>query len=193
MTQPLLIVFSKAPYFGGAKSRLAAGIGKVHANRLYRAMVCSVLRRVQDPRWKTVIACATDKDMTRSFGGVWPYKYARMSQGKGSLSPRLTLALSRQGPTVVIGTDAPQISRRDIAAAFKALRRAPAVFGPADDGGFWLIGMNGRVDRSVFDGVNWSTQTALSDVAANIDAECCYLRTLIDVDDIKALKAVRSL
>jgi len=124
-------------------------------------MVRKILRHVSDPRWDTVIAGTPDRDLLRRFGGVWPPKFDRMSQGRGSLTPRLTRALSRPGPTVVIGTDAPQIKRRDIALAFKALRRASAVLGPADDGGFWLIGMNGAVDEAVFDGVNWSTQTAL--------------------------------
>lgn len=196
MTQrPLLIVFTKASYLGQAKSRLAAGIGKVHANRLYRAMIARVLRSVTDARWDTVLYVTPARDAARDFGGIWPAGMRRMVQPKGSLSPRLAEAFAAKRPIAVIGTDCPQIRMRDIAAAFKGLRSAPAVFGPADDGGFWLMAMHGPVASAVFDAVAWSTGTALSDVERNIarsnHGKALYLRTLIDVDDIEALRAVR--
>lgn len=190
-TRPLLIVFTKAPYLGQAKSRLAAGVGKVHANRLYRAMIRRVLRSVRDPRWDTILYVTPDKDAPRLFGGVWPGDMPRLLQGQGSLSPRLTRAFAGKRPVAVIGTDCPQIRARDIAGAFKALRSAPCVFGPADDGGFWLMAMNGPLSAGVFDDVAWSTDTALTDVERNIKGDAVYLRTLIDVDDIEALRVVR--
>ncbi|MEE9346952.1 MAG: TIGR04282 family arsenosugar biosynthesis glycosyltransferase [Robiginitomaculum sp.] len=194
--RPLLIVFTKAPYYGGAKSRLAAGpnggVGKVHANRIYRAMVRKILRNVTDNRWETVLSATPSRDILRRFGGVWPAKFSRMDQGGGGLTPRLARAFDRKGPTVIIGTDAPQMGARDIAAAFKALKSHAAVFGPADDGGFWLIGVNGPVEAKIFDGARWSTEYALADVAKNIKGECAYLRTLIDVDDVKALAKLKA-
>jgi len=190
--RPLLIVFTKAPYLGQAKSRLAAGVGKVHANRLYRAMIRRVLRRVRDPRWDTLLYVTPDRDAARLFGGVWPADMPRMLQGRGSLSPRLARAFAAGRPIAVIGTDCPQVRARDIAAGFKALRGAPCVFGPADDGGFWLMAMHGPVPARVFDGVAWSTGTTLSDVERNISGRALRLRTLIDVDDIDALRAVRA-
>ena len=194
MTQkPLLLVFTKAPYYGQAKSRLAAGIGKVHAARLYRAMIARVLRNVRDPRWETVLYVTPDKDAARLFGGIWPASLVRRVQGQGSLSPRLARALDAKRPIAVIGTDCPQVRARDVACGFKALKSSKAVFGPADDGGFWLMAMHGPVPAGVFDGVAWSTDTALSDVERNLGFDAARLRTLIDVDDIAALNAVRAM
>lgn len=193
--RPLLLVFTKAPYLGQAKSRLAAGIGKVHANRLYRAMIARVLRDVTDPRWDTVLYVTPSRDAARTFGGVWPNGMPRIAQPGGSLSPRLAAAFASKRPIAVIGTDCPQIKRRDIALAFKGLKTCPCVFGPADDGGFWLMAMHGPVPASAFDNVAWSTDTALRDVERNIEGrnqkKAAYLRTLIDVDDIDALRTVR--
>lgn len=194
--RPLLVIFTKAPYLGQAKSRLAAGIGKVHANRLYRAMIRRVLRSVSDPRWDVLLYVTPDRDGARSFNGVWPARLPRRVQGQGSLSPRLTKAMDAKRPIAVIGTDCPQIAARDVAAAFKALRGHDAVFGPADDGGFWLMAMDGPVPARAFDNVAWSTDTALSDVARNLGGagrvKAAYLRTLVDVDDVEALRAVRA-
>jgi len=69
------------------------------------------------------------------------------------------------------------------------------VLGPADDGGFWLIGMNGPAKTGIFDGVRWSHADTLADMEANMRASNSgpvrRLRTLIDVDDVRALRAVQ--
>src|SRR3546814_16124850 len=73
------------------------------------------------------------------------------------------------GPAVIIGTDIPDIRPRHAAAAFRALGRHDAVFGPAADGGYWLVGLRRRptIPRA-FDGVRWSTEHALADTRANL-------------------------
>ena len=188
--KPRLFIFAKAPAIGKAKTRLAADIGKVHAHRLYRAMLAKVIRQVQDPRWETILMVTP----RRALGQVPEWDgLPQIAQVNGSLSPRLMAAFKEKGPILVIGTDCPQVERNDIANGFKALRKNAAVFGPADDGGFWLMGLNGPVKPDVFDNVRWSHQDTLSDVEANIDGSVHHLRTLIDVDDLKALRALRSL
>jgi len=89
--------------------------------------------------------------------------------------------------------DCPQVTRNDIADGFEALKKYKAVFGPADDGGFWLMGMRGPVSAKVFEDVRWSHKDTLSDIERNIGGQVHHLRTLIDVDDLKALQALRSL
>jgi len=189
MTQRLYI-FAKAPAMGKAKTRLAADIGKVHAHRLYRTMLSTVISEVQDPRWETVIMATPPRaiDTVPEWAGL-----PQVPQVSGSLSPRLAAVFGDKGPTIVIGTDCPQVTRNDIADGFKALKKHAAVFGPADDGGFWLMGMNAPVSPNVFDNVRWSHDDTLSDIEANINGSVHHLRTLIDVDDLKALRALRSL
>jgi len=116
----------------------------------------------------------------------------QLPQVSGSLSPRLSALFARKGPTIVIGTDCPQVSARDIVAALKALRRHKAVFGPADDGGFWLMGMYGPVNPDVFEAVRWSHDETLADITANIDGPVARLRRLTDVDDLDALNHIRA-
>ncbi len=188
MTRPVVFVFAKAPIIGRSKTRLAVNIGHVEAKRLYRMMVARVLRRTQSPKWQTLLAVTPPEAM-----GCLPdwEGFTQVQQVSGSLSPRLAACFARKGPTIVIGTDSPQIRSLDIADAFKALRSHQVVFGPASDGGFWLIGANGPLPASVFDNVAWSSETALADVKANLKGSVAELRTLTDIDDITALRDYR--
>ena len=190
MTQQRLIIFAKAPLIGKAKTRLAADIGPVHAQRLYRAMTRRIIRNLKSPKWETSLSVTPAKWLGAlpDWDGA-----AQYAQTQGSLSPRLLQAFSADAPTLVIGTDSPQVTVQDIDAAFKALRRHEAVFGPADDGGFWLMGLRRKAKPHIFDNIRWSSENALADVAANLGEQPHYLRTLIDVDDANALKHVKAI
>ena len=186
--RPVLYVVAKAPIMGRAKTRLAADIGPVHAKRIYRSLMGQVLRQVQDPRWNTVLAVTPPHDL-----GLVPdwEGFDQIPQVPGSLSPRLAALFTRKGPTLTIGTDCPQVDATDIAAAFRALRSHDHVFGPASDGGFWLMGARVPLRRGFFDGVRWSHDETLADVKARTNGDYAELRTLTDVDDLKALRLAR--
>ncbi|PWE17630.1 hypothetical protein DDZ18_08185 [Marinicauda salina] len=223
-------MFAKAPVIGGAKTRLAAGVGRVEAWRLHRAMTARLLRRLRDPRWETVLAVAPDAAVSRRYPGVWPEALKRVAQGGGDLGARqrrifswrpptptlpsggrekrgrLSDSLPSRGgtgwggrrgcrrPTVVIGSDAPGVTRADIAAAFAALRRHDAVIGPAEDGGYWLLGLKAPAPAGLFDGVRWSHSGTRGDVERNLarfGMSWTHLRTLADIDEADDLKRNR--
>lgn len=188
MIRARLIVFARAPVIGGAKTRLAAGIGKVMAWRAYRAMTARTLRRVRDDaRWQTVLAVSPDKAVTRDFGSAWPVDLARWPQGEGDLGARQARVFASGGLTAVIGTDAPDITRRDVARAFALLKRHDAVIGPASDGGYWLLALEGPPPRGLFEGIRWSSADTRSDLEARLRerglARIAHLRELADVDE----------
>ena len=186
--RPVLYVVAKAPIMGRAKTRLAADIGPVHAKRIYRSLMGQVLRQVRDPRWDTVLAVTPP----HLLGQVPDWEgFAQIPQVPGSLSPRLAALFTRKGPTLTIGTDCPQVDAKDIAAAFRALRSHDYVFGPASDGGFWLMGARGPLHPDFFDWVRWSHDETLADVKARTNGDYAELRTLTDVDDLKALRLAR--
>ncbi len=186
--RPTLFIVAKAPIMGRAKTRLAADIGPVHAKRIYRSLMAQVLRQTRDPRWDTILAVTPP----HLLGSVPDWDgFAQIPQVSGSLSPRLAALFSRKGPTLTIGTDCPQVDSTDIAKAFGELRSKSYVFGPASDGGFWLMGTNGPLPPQFFDGVRWSHAKTLDDVKARAGDDYSELRTLTDVDDLKALRLMR--
>lgn len=186
--RPILFIVAKAPIMGRAKTRLAADIGPVHAKRIYRALMAQVLRQVRDPRWDTVLAVTPP----HLIGHLPDWQgMTQIPQVSGSLTPRLEALFNRKGPTLTIGTDCPQVKATDIAAAFDSLRSHNFVFGPASDGGFWLMGTRGPLKRNFFEGVRWSHEQTLSDVKKRTNNKHGVLRTLTDVDDLKALRLLK--
>jgi len=111
-----------------------------------------------------------------------------IGQGGGDLGDRMDRVARAlpPGPVVIVGADAPGLRPRHVADAFKALGRADAVFGPATDGGYWLVGMRRRPAMpDLFRNVRWSTRHALADTLANLGDGRTHvlLETLEDIDD----------
>ena len=187
-----LVLFAKAPVIGGAKTRLAAGIGKVEAWRRHREMSAVILRKLQDRRWQTVLAVSPDRALNKRYPGIWPQRVTRVPQGSGDLGVRQARAFTEQGPVCVIGTDAPDVTRADIAQAFKALKRHDAVIGPAEDGGYWLLALNAPAPSELFDGIRWSHAETRADLEARLRAcglpRIAHLRGLRDIDVAEDLK-----
>jgi rSAM/selenodomain-associated transferase 1 len=179
---------AKAPVAGRVKTRLAREAGLATALRFARHRVAALVQRVgRDARWSTVLAVLPD----RAALGTWPRGVPLMLQGSGDLGQRMQRVLDRAppGPVAIIGTDVPDIARGHIAAAFARLGRHDAVLGPAEDGGYWLIGMRRRprVLRA-FARVRWSSPHALGDTLANLRGHSVgLLPTLHDVDTVADL------
>ncbi len=180
-----LLVMAKQPRIGRVKTRLGAGIGAMEATRAYRIMLAETLNTLsRDPRWQTWVAVSGVHEL---HARVWPENLNLVDQGTGDLGDRMQRMFNTLpiGPVVIIGSDIPNIERADIANAFHQLGRHDAVFGPAPDGGYWLVGQSRRrTVLKMFDNVRWSSQHALADTMANLQgASVALLRQLADVDD----------
>jgi len=88
------------------------------------------------------------------------------------------------GPVVIIGGDIPGITPQHIERAFRALGSHDVVIGPAQDGGFWLIGMKRLVvPVGLFHGVRWSSGDTLADTLRSLPGlRIAFVDTLQDVD-----------
>jgi glycosyltransferase A (GT-A) superfamily protein (DUF2064 family) len=92
---------------------------------------------------------------------------------------------------VLIGTDVPGATAATVARAFRLLGSHDAVFGPATDGGYWLVGLRGRPPP--FDRVRWSTRHALADTLGNLHgARVALLAPLDDIDTPEDYRRWRS-
>jgi rSAM/selenodomain-associated transferase 1 len=185
-----LIVMVKEPRPGRVKTRLGRDIGMVTAAWWFRHQVQSLLREIVDPRWEIVLAVAPD--IAGQQSRVWPAHLTRWPQGGGDLGDRMARMLrqAQGGPACVIGADIPGITSKHIARAFDALGDHDAVFGPATDGGYWLIGLKHphRQPPGFFRHVRWSTEHALADSRATLPGyRIAEVDTLQDVDTVDDL------
>lgn len=197
--RPHLVIFARSPRRGAVKRRLAADIGAGAALAFYRQTLFDVTRRLGgDPRWQTWLAVTPDGNAARPR--LWPPVpgVRLMPQGGGDLGVRMARALRRlpPGPAIIVGTDIPDITPRHIAEGFAALGRQDFVFGPAADGGYWLVGARRRpaIPATLFRDVRWSSAQALADTLAGLpgQARVAMLDTLDDVDDGAAWSAWRA-
>lgn len=168
--RPVVIVFARVAQLGAVKTRLARDVGRLAAWRFQRDSTARTVRRLAgDRRWRTVLALTPDRLAARAR--VTPGRVPRFGQGAGDLGRRMARALERfrPGPVLLVGSDVPALGPAEIARAFRRLAGADAVYGPAEDGGFWLVGTRGRA-RALpwFQGVRWSGPEALADTLAKL-------------------------
>ena len=190
-----LAIFAKAPRLGQVKRRLAREIGDVAAWRFQRECLRSLVRVLQrDRQWRTTLWLAPDRFLSARFGAGAIH---RRGQGHGDLGARMRRAFTApgRGPVVLVGSDIPALGAAQIRKAFQALGRNDLVFGPASDGGYWLIASARRRGRMpVLAPVRWSSKHALADTRARFDTRhrVALLETLEDVDDGKAYRRWRT-
>lgn len=175
-----VIVFARAPRLGTVKRRLARDVGDRAALRFHAGTLRGLLRSLcADRTFRTVLALTPDRARVQ-IGRV-----PRVPQGSGDIGQRMRRAFQRfqHGQVLIVGSDIPAANANDARAAFKVLGRTDAVFGPAEDGGYWLVGMGPRRPAGPFDNVRWSSEFALADTLANFAARRVgRIRTLRDVD-----------
>lgn len=186
-----LVIFAKAPRIGQVKSRLAADIGKVAAWSFYRRTLQQVIRPLaRDPRWQCWLGLTPNAnvilpDLPIPIG-------RRFTQSSGDLANRMGRVMLDfpPGPVLIIGTDVPDIRPHHIEQAFQKLKHHDYVFGPADDGGYWLVGQRRQFrPHFIFDNIRWSSKHTLADTCKNIppSSSIAMLDTLVDIDDAQSI------
>lgn len=196
-----IAVFARAPVCGEVKSRLAQTIGDEKATQIYAAMLrdCLQLAERAADNGAEVLVAYTPADAfeisAHSLACFW--NGARHRQSEGDLSARLLdcfshLKSSGAGKIIIIGSDAPDIPLEYFRAAFDALDAHDFVFGPARDGGFYLIGAR-EVSSALFKGVAWSSGSTLATILGNASRggrSTLLLDCWRDVDDLEDLRAL---
>ncbi|MCW5772687.1 MAG: TIGR04282 family arsenosugar biosynthesis glycosyltransferase [Rhodospirillaceae bacterium] len=194
-----LIVFVKEPLLGKVKTRLARDIGAAAALRFYEQTLHATILRLAAGPWRCRLAVAPD-DFARRARRRWrwlPHRVEIVPQGAGDLGVRMARALRQvpPGPAVLIGSDIPGIAPAHIRRAFAALGGCDAVFGPAEDGGYWLVGQRRlRPLPGLFRAVRWSSPQALADTLANLRPGQSHrlVARLADVDDGASYRRIGS-
>lgn len=193
MTQRLM-VFAKAPTPGRVKTRLQPPLTPTQAADLHAAFVRDVVERHQRPDRVMTVWRAGDLDhpLWRALG------VPRATQAAGDLGARMAAAFAAElgddARVVVLGTDSPTLPPALVDAAFEALDDVPCVVGPANDGGYYLLGARGAAPP-VFDGMPWGTDAVLPRTLAALTAAGVRHRLLpfwYDVDrpaDLALLRA----
>jgi len=181
-----LIVFARAPEPGRVKTRLVPLLGERGAARLHARLLEKTLRTAQSAGFaRAYLYCSpgTRGEFFRTMKKR--YGVQLRAQGRGDLGERMYRALRSHPGAVLIGADCPALRPADLRAAARALRAgADAVFAPAEDGGYALVGLR-RADRAAFRGVDWGSARVMAQTRRNLRRlqwRWRELRTVWDVD-----------
>lgn len=183
-----LLVFLKYPEPGKVKTRLAVELGANAAATLYRDWIGIVLRNIQAVRASHRIVGYFDGADVERFSDWFPLVDDWRLQPAGNLGERLAFAFewghARGSQVLAIGTDCLELNSTHIANAAAQLNNHDAVFGPASDGGYYLVGTS-RLVPGLFDGVRWSSSLTLPDQlerCEQVGLRVALLDKLADID-----------
>lgn len=183
--KPLLLVFLRAPVLGKVKTRLAATLGKERALEIYTRLLQHTIEQgarlgVDRQAWYADEVPA--EEPCAALG------YSVHQQAGADLGERMQRAFDSgfsngHGPIIIIGTDLPQLSEALLREAFKALETHDAVLGPANDGGYYLLGLR-KPCAELFQGKNWSTDTVFKQTTEDFERLGLTWKTLPELIDI---------
>ncbi len=192
-----LIIMARYPELGKTKTRLAHMLGEGETLGLYRAFLEDIAQRHAGqaylPCWAYTPADVDYRALITTFTPEYASSMCYFPQEGIDFGTRLHNAFrwtQAQGfdYSILIGTDSPQIRREHILAARKALDDVDVVVGPADDGGYYLLGM--RAAHDVFSGIPMSTNVVTQmtlEAAQRQGLTVRLLDTLFDVDELSDL------
>ncbi len=189
-----LIIFTRNPELGKCKTRLAATVGDEAALDIYRFLIDHTVKITQE--------VSSDKFVFYSIkpreNDSWSEKYFRKEKQEGAdLGLRMENAFIEvfklgYERAIIIGSDMYDFNTNDINNGFEQLKANDFVIGPAEDGGYYLLGMK-KLNTDIFHKKKWGTETVLKDTLVNLASEkIAILEEKNDVDyyeDISEIKA----
>ena len=184
MKDTLLIIFVKNIVLGKVKTRLAKTIGTQGAFEVYKYIVDGLEKETSK----------LDCEKHIYFSDVvieekWPND-TKLIQSEGDIGLRMKNAFQDAFSkgykrVVLIGSDIPDVNAEIINEAFTKLNKKKAVFGPSEDGGYYLVGLS-EMNESIFENIEWSTKKVLFQTLSKLD-KYALVKELNDIDTVEDL------
>jgi rSAM/selenodomain-associated transferase 1 len=184
-----LLIFTRNPELGKVKTRLAKTIGDADALQVYKDLLQHTMEQTQG------VDC--DKfvfyDSAIIDGDIWKEEdYHKRIQSQGDLGQKMQTAfelLFDMGYTncIIVGSDLFDLKSELIETAFTELQKNNVVLGPAEDGGYYLLGLK-EIHRALFQNKDWGTSSVFADTLKDLEAQKIHLlQTLNDIDTFEDL------
>ncbi len=191
-----LIIFAKYPEPGKVKTRLAKDLGDIEAARIYSFITQRIIERTLDPDNYNTIIFYDPADKEREIKQWIDIEDIRYLPQLGStLGDRISDAFEKvysngADKAVIIGSDCLDVDKETINHALELLESTDIVLGPAEDGGYYLLGTN-KYLPIVFQDIEWSTEHVLSQTIDRIKKNSLkfeLIKTLRDIDTVDDLE-----
>jgi uncharacterized protein len=198
-----ILIFAKAPVPGETKTRLAPTLGAHGAALLQQRLIEHTLATARAaPDTELELYCAPDirHSLFQTYASLGVPVKSQIGADLGErMAHALECALSERPAALLIGTDCPCLSPDYLHRAWISLsERVPVVMGPAEDGGYGLVGVAGSVPK-IFSGIRWGSAQVMQRTRAklrDLGIDWSELPALWDIDrpeDIERLRAITEL
>tara|TARA_R110002126_G_C10490437_1_gene503721 strand:+ start:28469 stop:29080 length:612 start_codon:yes stop_codon:yes gene_type:complete len=188
----LLLIFTRNPELGKAKTRLAKTVGDETALEIYKFL----LNRTRDISSKVNADKAVYYSVKVRENDIWDASiYQKHQQFGEDLGIRMQNAFKNgfdagYQKVMIIGSDLYDLSSKNIEKAFAELDENDVVIGPAEDGGYYLLGMN-SLQEKIFENKNWGTESVRKDTLADLnDKKVKLLAFKNDIDVYEDIIAI---
>jgi rSAM/selenodomain-associated transferase 1 len=165
----LLLIFTRNPELGKAKTRLAKTVGDETALKIYKFL----LKRTRDVSLKVSSDKAVYYSVKIRENDIWDKNtYQKHQQVGEDLGIRMQNAFKNgfeagYQKVMIIGSDLYDLSSENIEKGFRKLDSHDVVIGPAEDGGYYLLGMN-SLQENIFINKEWGTETVRKDTLEDL-------------------------
>ncbi|MBF2709612.1 TIGR04282 family arsenosugar biosynthesis glycosyltransferase [Flavobacterium soyangense] len=190
MKSNALIIFIRNPQLGKVKTRLAKIIGDVNALEVYKDLLLHTMNETQSLECDKFVFY----DQYIVTDDIWSENlYEKRVQFGEDLGAKMQNAFQNvfdlgYQNCIIIGSDLFDLKSDIIDNAFKKLQNNEVVIGPAEDGGYYLLGLK-NIIPSLFKNKKWGTSTVLSSTIKNLkDYKIEVIETLNDIDTFEDLK-----
>ena len=184
MSKNLLLIFTRNPELGKTKTRLAKTVGDETALEIYKFL----LEKTRDISSKVTSDKAVYYSIKIRENDIWDSStYQKHQQVGEDLGIRMLNAFKNgfkagYEKVMIIGSDLYDLTSEDIENAFDELNNNDLVIGPAEDGGYYLLGMN-SLHSTIFKNKNWGTETVRKDTLSDLkDKKVKLLAFKNDID-----------
>lgn len=193
-SKTLLIIFTKNPEIGKVKTRLAKTTGNETALNIYNFLLqhtLSVTRNLKIDKWVFYSEKIPEND-------IWPSEiFSKKLQQGEDLGEKMENAFREAfkhnfKKVIIIGSDLYDLEQTDLENAFSELEKNDIVIGPAQDGGYYLLGIK-SLNPDIFKNKKWSSSTVLSDTLKDLKNEKIKLLEIRnDIDEFHDIKDQRA-
>lgn len=184
-----LLVFTKSPVLGEVKTRLQPDYSPEQSLTVHKNLMLNTLALTKELNDIDIELCCTPNRNTVFFLDCEKQFPVTLTDQQGAdlgerMAFSLSVALQTYGKVIIIGTDCPDLDENYIEKALHALNDVDVVIGPAEDGGYVLLGLT-RFSLELFSDISWGSDTVLKqtrDILNNLDWSWHELETRHDVD-----------
>lgn len=190
MSKNLLLIFTRNPELGKVKTRLAKSLGNEKALEIYKFL----LNRTKEVTQHLIADKAVYYSVKIRENDIWDAKiYQKHQQFGNDLGERMHNAFqysfdNNYDKVMIIGSDLYDLTPEIINDAFEKLNQNDVVLGPAEDGGYYLLGMK-KLDPKIFQNKDWGTSSVREATLKDLEKQNVHLlQTLNDVDVFEDIK-----